>query len=77
MRILETAVAIEGQGAVEPITGRPGFYRLKPPPRWEGLARQTLAVGSRTDRMEIVFDATWLKTIALADLCFACKSTRS
>ena len=39
------------------ITGKPGFYRLKPPPRWEGLARQTLAVGSRTDRMEIVFDA--------------------
>jgi superfamily II DNA or RNA helicase len=54
--ILRAAIAVEGQGALEDITGKPGFYRLKPPPRWEGLARQTLTVGSRTDRMELVFD---------------------
>ena len=57
MKILKAAVAVEGQGALEEITGRPGFYRLKPPPRWEGLARQTLTVGPRTDRMELVFDS--------------------
>jgi superfamily II DNA or RNA helicase len=55
--ILRAAIAVEGQGSLEEITGRPGFYRLKPPPRWEGLARQTLAVGPRTDRMELVFDS--------------------
>ncbi len=54
--ILRAAIAVEGQGALDEITGRPGFYRLKPPPRWEGLARQTLTVGPRTDRMELVFD---------------------
>jgi superfamily II DNA or RNA helicase len=57
VQILQAAIAVEGQGALEEIAGRPGFYRLKPPPRWEGLARQTLTVGSRTDRMELVFDA--------------------
>lgn len=56
VEILKAAIAVEGQGALEEITGRPGFYRLKPPPRWEGLARQTLTVGPRTDRMELVFD---------------------
>ena len=55
--IFQAAIAVEGQGSLEEITGRPGFYRLKPPPRWEGLARQTLTVGSRTDRMELVFDS--------------------
>jgi superfamily II DNA or RNA helicase len=55
--ILRAAIQIEGQGSLDPIPGSPGFYRLKPPPRWEGLARQTLTVGSRTDRMELVFDA--------------------
>lgn len=55
--ILRAAIAVEGQGSLEEITGRSGFYRLKPPPRWEGLARQTLTVGSRTDRMELVFDS--------------------
>ncbi|MCI0462109.1 MAG: SWF/SNF helicase family protein [Gemmataceae bacterium] len=58
VEILQAAIAVEGQGALEEITGRPGFYRLKPPPRWEGLARQTLTVGSRTDRMELVFDSS-------------------
>jgi superfamily II DNA or RNA helicase len=57
VQILQAAIAVEGQGALEEIAGRPGFYRLKPPPRWEGLARQTLTVGSRTDRMELIFDA--------------------
>jgi hypothetical protein len=57
MEILKAAIAVEGQGSLEEITGRPGFYRLKPPPRWEGLARQTLTVGPRTDRMELVFDS--------------------
>ena len=57
MEILKAAIAVEGQGALEEISGRPGFYRLKPPPRWEGLARQTLTVGPRTDRMELVFDS--------------------
>ncbi|MGH7169647.1 MAG: helicase-related protein, partial [Gemmataceae bacterium] len=56
VEILQAAIAVEGQGSLEEITGKPGFYRLKPPPRWEGLARQTLTVGSRTDRMELVFD---------------------
>ena len=56
--IFQAAIAVEGQGSLEEIKGRPGFYRLKPPPRWEGLARQTLTVGSRTDRMELVFDST-------------------
>jgi superfamily II DNA/RNA helicase len=55
--ILQAAIAVEGQGSLEEITAKPGFYRLKPPPRWEGLARQTLTVGSRTDRMELVFDS--------------------
>jgi len=56
VEILRAAIAVEGQGSLEEITGKAGFYRLKPPPRWEGLARQTLTVGSRTDRMELVFD---------------------
>jgi superfamily II DNA or RNA helicase len=56
VEILRAAISVEGQGALEEITGKPGFYRLKPPPRWEGLARQTLTVGARTDRMELVFD---------------------
>jgi superfamily II DNA or RNA helicase len=55
--ILRAAITVEGNGSIEEIAGRPGFYRLKPPARWEGLARQTLTVGSRTDRMELVFDA--------------------
>ncbi len=57
VRLLQAAVAVEGQGSLEEIVGRPGSYRLKPPPRWESLARQTLTVGTRTDRMELVFDA--------------------
>ena len=55
--IMQAAITVEGQGSLEEIAGKPGFYRLKPPPRWEGLARQTLTVGSRTDRMELVFDS--------------------
>jgi superfamily II DNA or RNA helicase len=55
--ILQTAIAVEGQGSLEQITGRPGFYRLRPPPRWEGLARQTLTVGSGFNKMELVFDS--------------------
>lgn len=54
--ILRAAVRVEGHGSLDEILGNEGFYRLKPPPRWEGLARQTLTVGSRTDRMELVFD---------------------
>jgi len=61
VNIMRSAIAVEGQGALEEITGKPGFYRLKPPPRWEALARQTLTVGSRTDRMELVFDSASLK----------------
>ncbi len=57
VHLLQAAVAVEGQGSLEEIAGRPGSYRLKPPPRWEGLARQTLTVGTRTDRVELVFDA--------------------
>jgi superfamily II DNA or RNA helicase len=57
VEILRAAIAVEGQGSLEEITDRPGFYRLRPPPRWEGLARQTLTVGSRTDRMELIFDS--------------------
>jgi superfamily II DNA or RNA helicase len=55
--IMQAAITVEGQGSLEEIAGKSGFYRLKPPPRWEGLARQTLTVGSRTDRMELVFDS--------------------
>jgi superfamily II DNA or RNA helicase len=61
--ILTAAVQIEGQGALEPIAGNPGFFRLRPPPRWEALARQTLTVGSRTDRMELVFDAALVEKV--------------
>jgi superfamily II DNA or RNA helicase len=57
VEVLWAAISVEGQGSLEEITERPGFYRLRPPPRWEGLARQTLTVGSRTDRMELVFDS--------------------
>jgi len=56
--ILRTAITTEGAGALEEISDNPGFFRLRPPPRWESLAKQTLTVGSQTDRMEIVFDAT-------------------
>jgi Helicase conserved C-terminal domain len=55
--ILVTALQVEGQGALEDIAGNPGFYRLKPPPRWAGMVRQSLTFGARDDRMEIVFDA--------------------
>jgi superfamily II DNA or RNA helicase len=59
VEILQAAIAVEsGTGALEEITGKPGFYRLKPPPRWRALAEQTLSVGSRTDRMELVFDTS-------------------
>ncbi len=57
VEILRAAVIVEGNGSIEEIVGKPGFYRLKPPARWEGLARQTLTVSSRNDRMELVFDA--------------------
>lgn len=53
--IIKAAIAVEGQGALDEIDGRPGFYRLKPPPRWEGLARQTLTT-SGFHKMELVFD---------------------
>lgn len=56
-QLLQAALAVEGQGSLTEIDGRPGFFRLKPPPRWEALARQTLTLGPRADRMEIVFDA--------------------
>jgi superfamily II DNA or RNA helicase len=55
--ILRTALAVEGKGTLEEIAGKPGFFRLKPPPRWESLVKHTLTVGPRADRMEIVFDA--------------------
>lgn len=61
VEILRAAIQVEGQGSLDAIPGNPGFYRLKPPPRWEGLARQTLTVGSRTDRMELVFDVAFVE----------------
>lgn len=57
VNIMRIALMIEGQGSLEEITGRPGFFRLRPPPRWEQLVQQTLTVGSRQDRMELVFDS--------------------
>ena len=54
--ILKAAIAVEGQGALDEIEGRAGFYRLRPPPRWEGLARQTLTT-SGFNKMELVFDS--------------------
>jgi superfamily II DNA or RNA helicase len=62
VEILRAAIRVEGHGSLDDIPGNAGFYRLKPPPRWEGLARQTLTVGSRTDRMELVFDAALVET---------------
>src|SRR5271166_3733948 len=56
VEILRAAIAVEGQGSLEEITGRPGFYRLRPPPKWEGLARQTLTTGSGFNKMELVFE---------------------
>jgi hypothetical protein len=32
VKILRAAIAVEGQGSLEDITDKPGFYRLKPPP---------------------------------------------
>jgi hypothetical protein len=61
VEIIKTALTVEGQGSLDEIPDRPGFYRLRPPPRWESLARQTLTVGSRSDRMEICFDAALLE----------------
>jgi len=55
--ILRTAIGVEGNGTLEEISDKPGFYRLKPPARWEGLAKQTLTVGTKTDRVELVFDS--------------------
>ena len=52
-----TALQVEGQGSLEEIPARPGFYRLKPPPRWAGMVRQSLTFGPQNDRMEMVFDA--------------------
>ena len=56
IRILRSAIEIEGQGSLDEIDGRPGFFRLHPPPRWENLVQETMTVGSRQDRMELVFD---------------------
>jgi Helicase conserved C-terminal domain len=58
--ILVTALQVDGQGALEDIPGKPGFYRLKPPPRWAGMVKQSLTFGARNDWMEIVFDARHL-----------------
>src|SRR5262249_60931018 len=33
VEILRAAIAVEGQGALEDITRKPGVYRLKTPPR--------------------------------------------
>jgi superfamily II DNA or RNA helicase len=57
IEILQTAILVEGGGgSLEEITGKPGRYRLKAPPRWKALADQTLTVGERADKMELVFD---------------------
>jgi Helicase conserved C-terminal domain/SNF2-related domain len=56
VNILRAAIQIEGGGNLEEIERRPGFHRLRPPPRWETLAKQTLRVGKTNDRMELVFD---------------------
>jgi superfamily II DNA or RNA helicase len=58
VEILKSAITVEGAGALEEINARPGYFRLRPPPRWEGLAKQTLSVGSKSDRMELLFDAS-------------------
>lgn len=58
VEILRTALQVEGAGSLDEITDRPGFFRLRPPPRWEGLAKQSLSVGAKNDRMEILFDAS-------------------
>ena len=58
--ILVTALQVEGQGALEEILTKPGFYRLKPPPRWAGMVKQSLTFGARNDRMELAFDARHL-----------------
>ena len=55
-QLLQTAIAVEGNGKLEKIPNKAGFYRLIPPTSWESLAKQTLTVGSG-DRVEIVFDA--------------------
>ena len=58
---LTAAIQIEGQGSLEEIDGRPGFFRLRTPPRWENLVQETLTVGPRQDRMELVFDSAHLE----------------
>lgn len=57
INILKTAIEIEGQGLLEEIDGKTGFFRLRPPARWENLVQETLTVGTRQDRMELVFDS--------------------
>jgi superfamily II DNA or RNA helicase len=56
--ILKAAITVEGAGALDEIASKPGFFRLRPPPRWEGLAKATLTTGSQNDRMELLFDAS-------------------
>ncbi|TWU54781.1 RNA polymerase-associated protein RapA [Rubripirellula tenax] len=58
IEILKTSLTVEGAGSLDEIIDRPGFFRLRPPPRWEGLAKQSLSVGPKSDRMEIVFDGS-------------------
>jgi len=58
IEILRTAIAVEGDGALEEIPNRPGFYRVRLPSRWEPVVGRSLTVDRRGDRMEVVFDTT-------------------
>jgi superfamily II DNA or RNA helicase len=55
--VLRAALAVEGQGSLDEIVDRPGFYHLRPPARWAALVDQSLTVGVRRDRPELIFDA--------------------
>ncbi|MFH1740118.1 MAG: helicase-related protein, partial [bacterium] len=57
VNILRTAIGVEGDGVLEDIKDKPGFYRLRAPARWKPVVEKTLTVGPRSDRMELVFNS--------------------
>lgn len=54
--ILISALEMEGQGGLEAIPERNGFYRLNPPPSWSSLADETLKTEKGKHNKEIVFN---------------------
>ena len=53
--ILTTASVIEG-GVLEPVSANPGFFRLKSPPAWESVVKESLTTSKGSHRIEVFFD---------------------